>query len=458
MKKSDIVYFYKNTYLNKVENYLLIYNPISQNNVTILNKEATYIFKLINNKRTVQDIYFLAKKLDPTTTIESILKIFNNFFESEIVKTEQPKKQAVGLKKYKKSLSIWMHITNQCNQRCKYCYVWKTPDNMSEALAKKVIKKVLTDGIKHKFEHFIVKFSGGECLLELPKMLKIIHFANDFANKLNVKITYEVLTNGVLMTKKIAKLLKKHNITVGISLDGLEKYHDSQRVFSDGSGTFKYVIKGINNLLEQKVPFGVTITVTSKNIKNMPDLTRYLLKRGISFNFNLFRENPCAQNGLMANIPDLIKYLKKSCQIIYDNPPRYSMLNRMLDMIAFRGKRLLTCGMGHGYLTVMHDGKIASCQMTMGNPIGTIYDNDIIETMIKGNFIRPHNLTVEGKKPCKDCLWKYACCGGCPLLAFYQCGRFDIASAYCAVYKAIIPEILRNEAKRLIIYQSGLAV
>ena len=111
--------------------------------------------------------------------------------------------------------------------------------------------------------------------------------------------------------------------------------------------------------------------------------------------------------------------------------------------------------MGQAYLVINHNGQLASCQMTLEKPIGSIEDKDLITTMRKGNFIRPKRLTVEGKILCKNCQWKYICCGGCPLLTFEQKGRYNVSSPYCLVYKTLIPEVLRIEAKRLIKYGSG---
>ena len=250
----------------------------------------------------------------------------------------------------------------------------------------------------------------------------------------------------------MAKKLKEANIRAAVSLDGLEKYNDLQRIFPSGLGSFKYVEKGINNLQKAKVPFNVSITITSKNIENIPDLTKYLLERHIPFAFNFYRENPFVKEELEGDDKKLVEYLKKAYKIIYENPPRYSLINGLLDRVTFKRPHLYTCGMGNSYIVVRHDGKIVSCQMTLEKPIGTIEDKDLIKTMNDGNFIRPKNLTVEGKSPCNACQWKYICCGGCPLLTFEQKGKYSVNSPYCSVYKALIPEALKIEAKRLIKY------
>ena len=72
---------------------------------------------------------------------------------------------------------------------------------------------------------------------------------------MGIKTDFVILTNGVLLTENVCQTLKKENFKAALSLDGLEKFHDLTRKFSDGSGSFKQVKKGLENLLKYKIPF-----------------------------------------------------------------------------------------------------------------------------------------------------------------------------------------------------------
>lgn len=452
MLKSTIPHFYQDTHKDKVEGFLLVYNPLSEKCLAVLNKEATFLYEQIDNKKSLADIYSLAKEKDPKVRFSDIVRTFQDFLSSEIIYFDSPKSKEKLFSKRPRHLGVWLHMTNQCNLRCTYCYVWKTSDKMSDEIARKAVEKIIDSAKTHGFKKITIKFSGGECLLELQKVLDLVYLGRKLAKRAKIDIEFVVLTNGVLLTEKTAKILKEENLRAAVSLDGLEKYHNSQRVFANGLGSFKYVEKGIENLLKAKVLFNVSVTITSKNIENIPDLTKYLLNHNIPFAFNFYRENPYVKESLEGDDKKLVEYLKKAYKLIYENPPRYSLINGLLDRITFKRPHLFTCGMGNSYVVVRQDGKIVSCQMTLEKPIGSIEDRDLIETMRKGNFVRPKGLTVEGKTPCKDCQWKYICCGGCPLLTFEQKGSYQINSLYCSIYKALIPEVLRIEAKRLIKY------
>ena len=453
--KKNIPHHFQNTYTDKVAGYVFLYNPISEKGLVVLNKEAFYLYSLVNGERSLDDILILAKKEDKNTSFFDLKKVFNNFISSEIIYFDKPKSNLFLLNKKPTTLNVWFHITNQCNLRCTYCYVSKTPNKMSNEIAKKAIEKIFYSAKKHGFNKIVFKFAGGEPLLEFNKILDVVYEAKKLGSKNNIDLDFVIISNGILLTDQTCQIIKKNGLRVAVSFDGLGKYHDQTRVFANGSGTFKYVEKGINNILKYKIPFNVSITITSKNIENIPVLTDYLLKKKITFAYNFYRENPNVKEKLDGNDKKLVRYLKKAYSIISKSLPRDRIINGLLDRVTFTKPHLFACGMGQNYLVIRHDGKLLSCQMTQNKVIGSIEDPDLIETMIKGNFITPKGLTVENKIPCKNCQWKYICCGGCPLLTKNQKGRYDVSSSDCFIYKELIPEVLKIEARRLIKYDQS---
>ena len=444
--------FYKNTYSDTIEDYLLVYNPVSEKGMVVLNKEAGFLFSQIDGKKNLKDILSVVKKKDAKALFADIKKAFADFLSSEIIYFNKPESKTKLFSKKPRHLGVWLHITNQCNLRCTYCYIYKTQEKMSNNIANKAIGKIFQSAKKHNFKKITFKFSGGEPLLEFKRILKFVNKIKQWGKKLKVETDFVVLTNGVLLTEKVAQTLKENTVRAAVSIDGLGKYHNKTRIFVNGKPSFKQVEQGIKNLIKAKVLFNVSITITSKNIENIPDLTKYLLKRNIPFAFNFYRENPYVKEKLEGNDKKLVNYLKKAYKLIYQNPPRYSLINGLLDRVVSKKPHLYTCGMGNSYIVVRHNGEMASCQMTIEKSIGSIDDKDLIKTMQKGDFTKA--ITVEEKTPCKKCQWKYICCGGCPLLTLEQKGKCNVSSPYCVVYKTLIPEMLRIEAKRLIKYGS----
>ncbi len=448
---NDIPKQYANTYTDNVEDYQLVYNSLSKRGLSILNKAEAFYFSLIDGKRSIGDILKLAQKVDKRVKIDDITQFFNHFYKSEIIYFDESKKLNVLPVKTFNKLSIWLHITNQCNLRCKYCYVNKSLGKMSMSVANEAVEKIFLSASKHGFKTIKFSICGGEPVLELPKILTLMKKIRVLNNKYNINSQVDLISNGTLITEKIAQTIKDNKIGLQISIDGLEQYNDQTRIFPSGKGSYRFIEKGLDNLQKVGVVFNVIIVITAKNVAGIPDFIKYLLSRNIKYTFNFYRENPAAKDKLMCDKDVLINTLKRVYKYLYQNPPGFTLLNQ-LDKVRF-SPRLNTCIMGTSYFAVRHDGKIASCQMSMDTEIGSINDKDLIETMKKGNFIRPKGLTVDGKIPCRTCLWKYICVGGCPYFANQYFGKFDTKSPYCEVFKALIPVLLRTEAKRLIKYK-----
>ena len=445
MTENTIIYKYS-LYSDKINGYTLVYNPLSTKGVIMLDKKASALLKLINNKRAIKEIYTLVRYQYDKVYKKNINSTIENFISNEIAYIGSPVLKSII--NTNRVLKVWFHITNKCNFRCKYCFLNKTSKYMGLELAKKAVLKTILDAKKHGFEKVFLVFAGGEPLLEFKKIVTLVEYGNLLSKKTGIAMRFNIITNGVLITKEVANQIKKNDIGVSISLDGLNDYHNSHRIFAGGLGTFKFVERGILQLQQSGVKIHIGITITSNNIVHMPDLTRFLLKSDMYFSYNLFKETSCNKTQMEATNDDLIKYLGKSLMIIYHNPPPFNVMNTLFDTISFKQPKL-TCSMGTSYITIKPDGQIASCPFIIERSIGSI-NEDIINTMQKGNFIKPSGLTVEGKNVCNKCQWKYICHGGCPIHTFQLKGTYATNSPYCKAIKMILPLLLKIEGKRII--------
>ena len=69
---------------------------------------------------------------------------------------------------------------------------------------------------------------------------KFDRLLNSYKKRLITKIPdYTMVTNGVLIDEKMAKIIAKHNIRLTISIDGPSEIHDILRLDKNGNGTFE---------------------------------------------------------------------------------------------------------------------------------------------------------------------------------------------------------------------------
>jgi radical SAM protein with 4Fe4S-binding SPASM domain len=128
---------------------------------------------------------------------------------------------------------LQLHITEKCNLNCAHCYLGeKESKDLDIKIIKKAVREFSPNGLK-------VLVTGGEPLLH-SRFWDVIRVASRFPVRL------ELLSNGTLITRKVARKLAKYVHGVQISLDGMKAGHDSMR----GVGCFEKTVEGIKNARE----------------------------------------------------------------------------------------------------------------------------------------------------------------------------------------------------------------
>lgn len=150
-----------------------------------------------------------------------------------------------------------LQVTQQCNFRCEYCvfsggYLNRGHSNkkMDISTALKGIDFIINHS--KNYDEIHIGFYGGEPLLEFNFIKQCIEYCEKEAEC--KKVTFNMTTNGSLLTDEIIEFLYKHNVLLTISLDGPKEIHDIHRKFaSNNCGSFDKVISNIINL-EKKFP------------------------------------------------------------------------------------------------------------------------------------------------------------------------------------------------------------
>lgn len=108
-------------------------------------------------------------------------------------------------------------ITHRCNLKCLYCPVVKDNSTINYNIAISAINSFLFK----KNQNFLIRFFGGEPLLEFTLLKNIIIFTRNKAKELNKNVQFDVTTNGTLFSDKIVGFFKDaKDIELTISLDG----------------------------------------------------------------------------------------------------------------------------------------------------------------------------------------------------------------------------------------------
>ena len=149
-------------------------------------------------------------------------------------------------------------LTYKCNLRCKMCPFWqKHSEDSSTKREKAILRQIYNSGACS------VAFEGGEPLLR-KDLVEILAFSR------SLPLHTSLITNGTLLESRIDEIAQYINGALYVSLDGLEKTHDTIRGVN---GCFRKAVRGITASRE-KVPVTINTTIMADNIHEIEDLVR----------------------------------------------------------------------------------------------------------------------------------------------------------------------------------------
>ena len=230
----------------------LYYDPHNFEWVRV-NPSGHFIFSRLQQYRPIEAIAEEAAERFglPVDKARSAVDAFvDNMLEAGFLhKNQYEERERISFGKLEFAHTVYMHLTNDCNLKCPYCYnksdreykirlekQGKIASILDTGESKHLITRLVECGLRH------LVLTGGEPLMR-PDALELIAHARSLSPTLKI----EVLTNGILIKHPVAERLCDLVDMVTISLDGHERHlHEHYR----GRNTFAPTIRGIRKLVE----------------------------------------------------------------------------------------------------------------------------------------------------------------------------------------------------------------
>jgi len=148
---------------------------------------------------------------------------------------------------------IW-NLIRRCNLSCKHCYATYLDIDFSGELSTQEIKNTMDD---LKLAHVpVLILSGGEPLMR-PDIFELTAYAKSLGFYLALS------TNGTLINENNIQQIKDAQYQyVGISIDGLEAYHDE---FRRQKGSFKASLHAVKLCKQAGIKVGLRLCLTRDN-------------------------------------------------------------------------------------------------------------------------------------------------------------------------------------------------
>lgn len=149
---------------------------------------------------------------------------------------------------------ITLHISNDCNLRCKYCFGGGGSYNQERNLMTEQTAIEFVDFCVEQFERVEkIVFFGGEPMLNLKGMEIVCNRFKYYKEegKIDILPNFVIITNGTILTDRMLAFIKRNISAMTISIDGPKEINDIQRIYKNGKGSYERIAHFIHTIQEK---------------------------------------------------------------------------------------------------------------------------------------------------------------------------------------------------------------
>jgi len=319
---------------------------------------------------------------------------------------------------------ITLHISNDCNLRCKYCYADGGNYNLSRGLMTIETAQNFVDFCVQHFDNIgNIVFFGGEPLMNIDAMEYICEKIDEYHRQGRIKKlpTFGIITNGTIINERLLALMKKYISFITVSIDGPKAINDANRVYPNGSGSYDKIDKFIKTIKsETNVDIKYEATYTESHIQeniSKKELTTFFLDE--------FAMEGTIADEMSLNVDscqELSDFFKKENFTTSDlrNLPR-SFWDILTTIVYKKPKQM--CQIYSEIVAISAEGDIYPCHINTGKEhlrLGNISGRNIFNSPDEYKTEYPLFFNLNNREEiCGDC-WAQNICGGCTMLWFYD--------------------------------------
>ncbi len=278
-------------------------------------------------------------------------------------------------------------LTKECNLKCNYCGGGSDSPPKEIRYSLEDLKKFISRDKKP-----VLEFYGGEPLLRIETMKKIMDL---------IDARYVIQTNGLLLNETGSNYLNKfHSILV--SIDGTREVTDKQR----GRGVYDRIIQNIKLIRQREFRGDLIARMTVSQGTDIYENVMHLLSLKDCFDnvhwqldFEMFWE---AWEHTVPGLPAWIdSYNSGISYLVKWWISEMEKTGRVAGIVPFTGimhsllndeESRLRCGSGIDFFTIMPDGRISACPVSIDfdfSIIGSIYEDTPSALIDKAEMCEP---------------------------------------------------------------------
>lgn len=368
---------------------------------------------------------------------------------------------------------ITIQVTGDCNMACTYCYQeHKNTQTVDIEKAKKFIKAMVTNDQRMFNGYFdfgakdisiCLQFIGGEPLVNYKAVIELCDYYTELCKQYNPGLfkrsIFGICTNGTIWNKDVEHLLKRYRnkFSVGVSIDGNKKLHDTCRLFKgSGEPTYDVVVKNLENF-RKVLPFEMVNTKFTVSHENLPYLSGALIGMYEDLKFTKIPCNCVFEDVWSKEDAKLLyKELKKVADYLLHNNIKVDSIN--LSTIEHKNVEIgmfneynfreevdydgVWCGGNGRMLFMQYDGKFYCCNRYSEISVGDKDKDLCIGTVDDG--INRYDVVNKLRCVSRKTMYNYECkkcpiargCADCLAFCYKENGDFKKTTYLCDMHKA----------------------
>ncbi|MBD5243464.1 MAG: radical SAM protein [Barnesiella sp.] len=254
--------------------------------------------------------------------------------------------------------TLVIELTNQCNEKCKHCYLPTEVKSAKPELSVEKIRTLIDEFTRMGGESII--FTGGEILI-YKNLLEVLEYAHQKG------VWIGLFFNAISLSQNQIDKFKEIGVNdIQISLYSIDpKIHDS---ITEVKGSCERTKKSVTRLLEDGLPVRIACSVLKENMNEICNLLDYStsldIKLGLEFNI-IAREDGDTDNLQYRLSPEELERCMRS---LAEHNPEYvkkyfHRLNRS-NKEDYDHEEFLNgpvCGAAQDILYITADGKYSIC-------------------------------------------------------------------------------------------------